>query len=43
MIYMDDDNYFAHRVGDTVHAAWGALLNHHLPGTNASTGTPHKD
>jgi putative spermidine/putrescine transport system ATP-binding protein len=45
MIYMDDEDYFAHphRVGDTVHAAWDAGLNHHLPGTNDSTGTPHED
>ena len=45
MIYLNDEDYFAHprRVGETVHAAWDAALNHYLPGRNDSAGTPHED
>lgn len=45
IIYMDEDAYFAQpiAVGETVHCAWDASLNHHLSGLNNSTGTPHED
>ncbi|WP_278876406.1 ABC transporter ATP-binding protein [Paracoccus yeei] len=45
IIYMDDEEFFARprAVGETVHAAWDPALNHYLPGTNNSAGTPHED
>ena len=45
IIYLDDDVFFAAPigVGDTVHAVWDAVTNHHLEGQNDSTGTPHED
>ena len=45
IVYMDDGDYLIHprEVGDVAHAAWAASINHFLPGTNNSAGTPHAE
>ncbi|MDO5641992.1 MAG: ABC transporter ATP-binding protein [Paracoccus sp. (in: a-proteobacteria)] len=45
IVYVNDDEYYAapREVGQMLHAAWDASMNHWLEGANNSTGNPFED